>query len=379
MSRPCIVLVIGPSPALLGGISSLARTLVQRLAREQHIRVRFVPMDPMLPRLLHRLERIRYVRTFVRLVMFCAVLPAHVRRCDVVHVYSASYVAFLLTATPAILISRLLGKPTILNYHSGDAEAHLRRWPSAVRTMKLADEIVVSSEFLAQVFARFGLSARVLPSPVELNGFTFRRRSPLTPRFFTSRLLEPIYNVPCVLRAFRKVQERYPEAQLTIAGVGGERAKLERLARESGARNVQFVGRVPAEQMPEYCDRADFYLSGTDVDNLPSSVLEAMAAGMLVVTTDAGGIPFMLAHERDCLMVPCGDHDQMAAEALRLLANPELAAEIAHRARLHCTNYEWHAVRAGWLTMYQQLAASYGRDTARRPRPRRTKAGQTTR
>jgi len=356
--RPVRVLIVAPSPALLGGISSLARTMVERLRCDPFVHVEFLPIDPKLPGPLRSLQAVRYVRTVVTSLLYCLLLPWRVLRCDVVHLYSASYTSFLLSSTPAILVAKLLRRAVLLNYHSGNAEGHLLQWRrTAVPTLRLVDEIVVSSEFLARVFEQFGLCARVLPSPIDLDPFCFHHRGGLRPVFLTSRLLEPIYNVACVLRAFARIQHAYPGARLTVAGEGWQRAELEALASDLGLTGVEFVGRVPAHQMPDYYRRADVYVSATDVDNVPSSIVEAMAAGLPVVTTNAGGIPYLLTHGETCLMVARGDHDALAAAALRLLTHPELATRIAGRARVECRRYAWEHVRNDWMELYGRWAA----------------------
>ena len=140
----------------------------------------------------------------------------------------------------------------------------MRNWRlTAIPVMRLADAIVVPSGYLVDVFERFGLKARPVFNIVELDRFRFRDRRPLRPVFLTSRLLEPLYNVPCVLRAFALIQKRVPEACLTVAGEGFLRAELEALARALGLRNTEFIGRVPFEKMPEMYDSADVYLTAT--------------------------------------------------------------------------------------------------------------------
>ena len=130
--------------------------------------------------------------------------------------------------------------------------------------MRLADVIVVPSGYLVEVFGRFGLEARAIHNVVELDRFRFRERRPLRPIFLVSRLLEPLYNVACVLRAFALIQQRYPDARLTVAADGWLRADLERLARELNLRDTEFIGFVPFEKMPEMYDAADIYLTATD-------------------------------------------------------------------------------------------------------------------
>lgn len=345
-----------PSLDMLGGQSRQSARLRERLREEPSVEVTFLPVNPRLPGPLGRLQEVKYVRTVLTTLLYWAKLLVAAARCDVLHVFSASYYSYLLSAAPALLVGRLYGKKTILNYRSGEAEDHLSNWRTALPTMRLADVIVVPSGYLVDVFARFGLRALAIYNIIELDRFRFRARAPLRPVFLTSRLLEPLYNVSCVLRAFALIQRRHPEASLTVAGEGWQRAELEGLARELGLRQVEFIGAVPFEKMPEMYDSGDVYLTATDLDNMPSSIVECLAAGLPVVTTDAGGIPYIVTHEETCLMVARNDHEAMAAAALRLLADPSLASSIARRAREHCRKFSWPMVQGEWLRLYHELA-----------------------
>jgi glycosyltransferase involved in cell wall biosynthesis len=175
--------------------------------------------------------------------------------------------------------------------------------------------------------------------------------------FLTSRLLEPLYNVPCVLRAFALIQRRLPDASLTVAADGWMRGELEQLARDLELRQTEFIGRVAFEEMPAMYDSADIYLTATNLDNMPSSITESMAAGLPVVTTDAGGIPFIVTHEESCLMVRCDDHEGMAAAAIRLLEDNELALRLTAQARVAARKFTWPVVRDEWISLYHELAA----------------------
>jgi L-malate glycosyltransferase len=350
------VCIVAPSLDVLGGQSRQAALLLAGLRDEPTLEVDFIPHNPRLPGAWRKLETIKYVRTVVATLRYCGMLLVQIPRYDVIHVFSAAYYSYLLWVLTAILIARMYGKHSILHYHSGEAEDHLERWPlTTVPIMRLAETIVVPSNYLVGVFARFGLPARAISNIVELDRFRFRERTPLRPLFLCSRLLEPLYNVGCVLRAFASIQSRYPEARLTIAADGWMRRELEQLARDLNLRHTTFIGRVPFEDMPDLYDAADIYLTASDVDNMPGSITESFACGLPVVTTDAGGIPYILTHEETGLMVRCGDHEALAAGAIRLLEDPELASRLAQNACKSARRFKWHSIRSEWLSLYGEV------------------------
>jgi glycosyltransferase involved in cell wall biosynthesis len=120
---------------------------------------------------------------------------------------------------------------------------------------------------------------------------------------------------------------------------------------------VEFIGAVQPEEMGRWYDEADVYLNASDIDNMPNSIIEAFACGLPVVTSRAGGIPYVVEHERNGLMVDCGDHEALAGAALRLLDDPELAQRVIAEGRRDVdAQYTWNAVSDRWITLYRRLA-----------------------
>ena len=350
--------LVAPSLSILGGQAVAAQRLLERLGAVRELEVGFVPHDPRSNAFLRLLQRVKYVRTIATTVAYVASLLRKLPAYDVVHVFSASYWSFVLAPTPAILIGKLLGKRVIVNYRSGEAEDHLRRWRrTAVSTLRLADAVVAPSGYLVEVFSRFGIAAEAIANFVDPDAVRFRERTELRPVFLSNRNFQALYNVPCVLRAFAIIQATIPDARLIVIGDGRERAHVHETARALALRNVEFIGAVRPEAMGRWYDEADVYLNASDIDNMPNSIIEAFACGLPVVTTRAGGIPYVVEHERNGLLVDCGDHDALAAAALRLLDDPALAQRvIAEGLRDVDEQYTWDAVRDRWTRLYQRLA-----------------------
>ncbi len=86
---------------------------------------------------------------------------------------------------------------------------------------------------------------------------------------------------------------------------------------------------------------------------MPTSVLEAFASGMPVVSTEAGGVPAILTHEVHGLLAPLADHQALADRVLRLLEAPDYARTLARAAYATCKAYTWQNVREQWLSVYR--------------------------
>ena len=353
------VAIVVASLRILGGQAVQAHRMVAGWADDRDIDAWIVPINPIPPKPFDVLLRIKYVRTLVTQFCYWPLLIRELRRADVVHVFSASYASFLLAPLPAILVSHLFRKPVLLNYHSGEALDHLRR--SALARMVLRKFValnVVPSFFLRDVLAGFGIHAEVVFNTVDTRDFRYRARDLRRPSLtlISTRNFEPLYNVACTLRAFARVQSRYPDVSLILVGSGSREAALKALAAKLSLRNVTFAGRVaPAEIAARY-DAADIYVQTPAIDNMPLSVLEAFSSGLPVVSTDVGGVPCLLTDGVHGLLAPDDDAEAVARQIIKLIEDPDYASELAAAAFDTCARYEWPCVREAWLLAYRNIA-----------------------
>ncbi len=349
------IAIVAPSMGILGGQAVQAERLIRAWNGDPDIHAWLVPINPAPPAPFRLVSRVKYVRTAVTQLIYWPLLLRELRRAYIVHVFSASYLSFLLAPLPAVLMARLLGKPVVMNYRSGEGPDHLKRSRVARATLRSVDRNAVPSRFLQEVFAQFGITAEVIPNIVDVERFAHRHRTPLRPHVLSTRNFEPLYNVACTLRAFRLVQDRYPDATLVLVGAGSEDAPLRRLAADLGLRNVRFAGRVPPSDMWQHYADADIYLQTPNIDNMPASVLEAFASGCAVVATNAGGVPAILTDGVHGLLVGCDDHRAAADAVLRLIAEPVMSARLTASARESCEQYRWETVREQWVSLYREM------------------------
>jgi len=357
-ARRLNVAIVAPSMGILGGQAVQAERLVRAWEGDADVHAWLVPINPVPAGLLRLALRIKYLRTIATQLTYLPLLLRELRRADVVHVFSASYFSFLLAPLPAVSVARLFGRPVVMNYRSGEAPDHLKRSAIARRTLRAVERNAVPSRFLKDVFAEFGIDAEIIPNIVDVERFAFRVRDPLRPNVLSTRNFEPLYNVACSLRAFRLVQNRYPEATFTLVGAGSQDESLRQLAAGLDLRHVRFAGRVPPGDIWRYYAEADIYLQTPNIDNMPASVLEAFASGCPVVSTNAGGVPAILTDGVHGLLVGCDDHEAAAARMLALLSDGLLVARLTAAARASCEQYRWTAVRARWVDLYTRMAAS---------------------
>jgi glycosyltransferase involved in cell wall biosynthesis len=352
------VAFVAPSLAILGGQAVQADRLLRAWRDDLDVEAYLVPVNPTPPWPLRFATRVKYLRTVVNELTYGPLLVRELARADVVHVFSASYSSFVLAPLPAILVARALGRPVVLNYRSGQAQDHLQRSALARRTIARVDRNVVPSRFLVDVFHGFGIDAAIVPNIVDLELFKYRDRDPLRPRLLSTRNFEALYNVATTIRAFRIVQNQWPDATLTLVGGGRQERDLRALAVELGLRHVTFAGRVKPEEIAAFFAANDIYVQSPDIDNMPTSVLEAFGSGLPVVSTDAGGIRSILTDGRHGLLAPLADDETIGRHVLRLLDDPTFARGLARAAYATCHACTWPGVRGQWLDTYRSVIAA---------------------
>lgn len=359
------VLLIAPEVPPYGGVALQAQLLLELIGREE-VPVALLPSNLAFPARLRFAGHLRGLRPFLRSILFCRRLWAMLDDVQVVHILACSWLYFFVVVCPAIVISRLRGKRVILNYHGGQADEFLRFYGLLVRPFfRMADAVTAPSAFLVEVIGRrIGVPVEIVANIVDLDAFRYRKRASLQPKMVVTRHLEKLYDIESVIRAFREVQRRYPDASLSIAGTGQEEKRLRDLVRAWQLQNVTFLGYVPHRELPALYDRCDILLNASLADNLPGSLVEAAAAGLVVVSTGVGGIPYMFESGRNALLVPAGDWAGLVSAVFRVLEDPVLASHITEEALRECPRYAWTSV-------WQSLSSVYGfdRDTGGRPEP----------
>src|SRR3984893_2628330 len=275
------VCIVAPSLRYVGGQSVQADLLLRLWQNDPDVEASLIAVDPPLPWLLAWAETIPGLRTILREPIYFWHLWRGLKDVDIAHIFSASYWSFLLAPAPAWLFARMKTRriQTLINYHSGAARDHLRRFRSAKFVPSRVDKIVVPSGYLLDVFLGVGLPAAIVPNIVALSQFRYRDRSPLRPLLVCTRGFSTYYSVDVVVRAFAEVKKEYPEAQLDLVGNGPLEGDIRKLVADLHLTGVNFTGVASRQEIGKYYDQADIFINASWLDNMPLSIIEAFAAG----------------------------------------------------------------------------------------------------
>ena len=357
MSGTLRVGLVAPVPPPNGGMAMQARQL-RRLLEDEGLEVSFLPTN--LPYRPAWIGRFRGLRALARLLPYMAGAWRLTRRVDVIHLMANSGWAWHLFAAPVLWLAPLAGTPVIVNYRGGEAEQFFARAFQWVKpSLRRAAQVVVPSGYLEQVFAEHGETVRVIPNIVDTSLFHPTRRRPRHAGFVfaITRNLEPIYGIDTAIRALAMVPASL-EARVAIAGSGPAESTLRDLAEGLGVlERVEFLGRLERDAIVALYEDADAMLNPTTVDNMPNSLLEAMACGLPVVSTDVGGVPYLVSDGQSALLVPANDPARMASAMQRLIEDSALRNRVAETALAQVEAYTWPVVYPQWLAAYTTAGA----------------------
>lgn len=243
--------------------------------------------------------------------------------------------------------------PYVLALRGGDLPRFASERPRRVRRLLAsATRVTAPSPYLRETMRPFASDIDVVPNAVSTTALPFTRRSCARPRLIWIRSFHAVYNPVLAIEVLAELANDYPALTLTMIGHDKGDGTLERVraqARTAGVEDqLQIIPGVAKHAIGGFLAEADVFLNTTDVDNTPVSVIEAMAAGLCVVSTSVGGIPYLLHDEADALLVPPRSPSDMAKAVRRLLDDSTLAAQVSQTARDHAIAWDWEPVLDRW-------------------------------
>lgn len=331
------VLIIANYQPSVGGISVQVDLLHKYLNSEEGYQVDIFSLKGSIIR-----------RVFLIIKLFVAA-----RKYDVLHVHACSDRGFL----PAIVgayVGIIYRKRRILTYHGGGADAFFARKINLVRnTLRKFDSVIVLSGYLKNIFDTYNLPCIVIPNIAEFDANLYRAKPNIEPKYISVRHLRELYNVKCILIAFEKVKKIIPSATLTILGDGDQKEMLQNWVIEHNLKDVVFVGAVPHDKMNEYLSQDDIFLTAPKTDNMPMSILEAYNAGLLVISSNVGGVPYMLNDNETGLLFESENADDLAEKMIHSIQNQQHTIEMIQNAYQSLDMYKWENIRVKLLEVYK--------------------------
>ena len=249
--------------------------------------------------------------------------------------------------------ARLLNKKYIPILHGGELPTRLEKSKRVCDRLFLNSYANVAvSGYLKDEFKKSGYHSVVIPNSLEIAKYPFKIRDQPAARLLWVRSFHKQYDPQMAADVLAKLLRNEPDATLCMVGPDkdGSMEEFRKYIRQNGIENnVKITGRITKDEWIRLSGNYDFFLNTTNVDNTPVSVIEAMALGMCVISTNPGGIPYLLTEGKDALLVRPGDYQAMADKISSLIDDPNLATTLSKLARQKAESFDWNQVREKWL------------------------------
>ncbi|MBZ9631998.1 glycosyltransferase family 4 protein [Salegentibacter sp. LM13S] len=239
----------------------------------------------------------------------------------------------------------------ILLLHGGDLPLRLKKNPQLSASLfKNAKLNIAPSRYLFEVFQQAGYTnLKYIPNSIFLKDYPFKSRKVLKPKLLWVRAFAEIYNPMLTLKVLEEFLKEYPEAELCMVGPVKDDSFQQCVDyAEKNNLPVKFTGKLTKPEWILLSKEYDMFLNTTNIDNTPVSLIEAMALGLPIVSTNVGGIPYLLQHKNTGFLVPPDDEVEMLGAIKKMLQNPVLAENRSQNARVQAEKFDWEIVKQDW-------------------------------
>ena len=249
------------------------------------------------------------------------------------------------------LFAKMLQKKYICILHGGNLPKRLKNNPKlCLQLFGNAHVNIAPSAYLLEAFQNQGYTnIKHIPNTIEVNKYNFQHRKKAEPKLLYVRAFANIYNPILALKVLKELQIEFPEIKLSMVGPFKDKSIDDCKAyAEENQLSVRFTGKMQKEEWIEYAKDFDIFINTTNVDNTPVSVIEAMALGLTVVSTNVGGLPYLLK-EDEAILVPPNDVQAMKKAIQKLIESPTLVEKLSLNGRKKAGSFDWNIVKYKWL------------------------------
>lgn len=271
--------------------------------------------------------------------------------------YSTSNFYYTLVAA---LLCQFFKLPYVPILHGGGLPDRLKNSPKLSKLVfKNATANVSPSHYLLDAFRNNGYEVEYIPNYIETEKYPSSIRGKLRPCLLYVRSFHKIYNPEMAVKVLKTLSADYPEIELCMVGPNkdGSKEKVEQLANSLGiAKNLTITGRLDKEEWVKLSEKYDVFINTTNFDNLPVSIIEAMCLGFPIVSTNAGGLPYLIEDNVDGMLVNIDDDQAMAARIKKLLEDADFAESMSKMAIAKGKSFDWEHIKGQWEKLIGRVA-----------------------
>ncbi|WP_028873289.1 glycosyltransferase family 4 protein [Psychroserpens burtonensis] len=255
------------------------------------------------------------------------------------------------------LICRRYKLPYMPILHGGDLPKRLQSHPSKSDTLfNNAICCIAPSLYIKEAFEQKGYRPIVyIPNAIEMVNYPISKKTFEIPKLLWVRSFSKIYNPTLAISVLKSLQDRFPEAELCMVGPdsdGSLKAVID-LANELHVA-VKITGKLTKTEWIHLSKDYNIFINTTNFDNMPVSVIEAMALGLPVVSTNVGGMPYLITNQREGILVNPDNVLDMVNAIQGVMSDRLKREEIIRNARLKAEQLDWKHIKKQWIDILEQ-------------------------
>jgi len=243
--------------------------------------------------------------------------------------------------------------------HGGNLPNRIERTPFASKRLFSNSYINVAvSGYLQNSLIKKGYNNIVISNSININNYKFQSREVKNCNILWVRSFHEIYNPQLAILAVSKLINKYPVITLTMVGPDkdGSLEKCKNYATELGiSSHVFFTGKLSKSEWIEVSKKCYVFINTTNFDNLPVSLIEAMALGMPIISTNVGGIKFLLSNNVNGILVNVNNINELCNAISSVFDDANLANRLSKNARITAENYDWQVVKKDWIRLLDNI------------------------
>lgn len=209
---------------------------------------------------------------------------------------------------------------------------------------------VAPSRYLKSSFEERGYKTVLIPNNIEIDKYHYKKREIIKPNILFVRSFAKIYNPIMAIYVLEGLRKVFKEAKLCMVGPDkdGSLIVVKKKVKELNLEDyVEFTGVLNKLEWHKKSKDFDIFINTTNVDNTPVSLIEAMALGMPIVSTNAGGIPYLISNKIDGLLIDKGNVNQMILAIISLVEGKH--SSLSKSARKKAESFSWDVIKKKWF------------------------------
>ncbi len=286
----------------------------------------------------------------------CVIVNRNKCKLIIIDVFSTRAIIFVFLV---VLFAKWFNIPYVPVLRGGGLPKQIKKYPSLYNFIfNEAKKIISPSKYIQQNINQ-NLSIEIIPNYIHLKQYNYKIRKKIKPNILWVRSIHQIYNPIMAVNVLYQIKKEYPNAKLCFVGPVKDDNLMDELVSSIDDLNLQksitFTGYLSKLEWIELSSKYDIFINTTNYDNHPISVIEAMALGLTVISTNAGGMKNLIQKGENGLLVQKNDVNSMATNIKYLLEGKIDAHYLANNARNLIEKHDFSVIIKKWHALINSI------------------------